>query len=43
MWSNLVQSLSQIIDDVVDVLCTYAQTNGRWRDVLLGQFLGRQL
>ena len=43
MWSNLVQSLSQIIYDVVDVLCTDAQTDGRWRDVLLSQFLRREL
>ena len=36
---NLVESLLQIIDDVVDVLSTDRETDGGRRDVLLGQFL----
>ena len=41
--SNLIKCLRQIVDDVVDMLCANAQTDGRWRDMLFGQFLGREL
>ena len=32
---NLIECLFQIVDDIVDVLCTNAQTNGCWCDMLL--------
>ena len=40
---NLVEGLSEVFDDVVDVLSTDGETHGGRRDVLFGQFLGRQL
>ena len=43
MWLNLVECLSQVVDDVVDVLSTDGEAHGSRRDVLLGQLLGRQL
>ena len=43
MWLNLVESLGEVVDDVVDVLCTDAQAHRGRRDVLLGQLLGRKL
>ena len=36
---NLIESLFQIVDNIVDVLCTNAQTNGCWCNVLFSQFL----
>jgi len=41
--SNLIQCLSEVFDDVVDMLSTDAQANGGRCDVLLGQFLRREL
>ena len=41
--SNLIQCLSEVFDDVVDMLSTDAQANGGRCDVLLGQLLGREL
>ena len=43
MWLNLVECLCEIVNNVVDVLCTDAQAHGGRRDVLLGQLLGREL
>ena len=40
---NLVESLRQVVDDVIDMLCADAQTDGRGRDMLLSQFLRREL
>ena len=40
---NFPQCLSEVIDDVVDVLGTDAQTDGSRRDVLFGQLLLREL
>jgi len=40
---NLVECLCEVVDDVVDVLRADAETDGRRCDVLLGQFLGREL
>lgn len=40
---DLFKRLIQIVDEVIDMLCTDAQTDGRWSDVLLGQFLGCHL
>ena len=40
---NFPQCLSEVIDEVVDVLGTDAQTDGSRRDVLFGQFLLREL
>ena len=40
---QLVECLCQVVDDVVDVFRAYAQADGGGRDVLLGQFLGREL
>ena len=37
---NLVECLLEVIDDVIDMLHTDAQTDGGGSDVLLGQFLG---
>ena len=37
---NLIQCLSQIFDDIIDVLCTNAQADGAGCDVLLCQLLG---
>ena len=42
-YLNLVEGLGEVVDDVVDVLSSDAQTDGRRRDVLLGKFLGREL
>src|SRR3712207_261891 len=38
-----VERLGKVGDDVVDVLRTYRQANGRRCDVLQGQFVGRKL
>ena len=38
--SDLLQSLTQVINDVINVLCTDAQTYGAGSNVLLSQFLG---
>ena len=35
MWSNLVQGLGEVIDDIVDVFCTNAQSDSSRRNVLL--------
>lgn len=40
---NLIQSLTDIGQQIIDMLCTYRQTDGRRRDVLGFQFLGRKL
>ena len=40
---NLVKSLRQISDNVVDVLCADRESDGGRCDVLLSQFLGREL
>ena len=40
---NLVERLREVVDDVVDMLRTDTQADGGRRDVLFGQFLGRQL
>ena len=40
---NLVESLRQVVDDVIDMLCADAQTDGRGRNLLLSQFLRREL
>ena len=37
---NLVESLGEVVDDVIDVLGTDGETHGCGRDVLLGEFLG---
>ena len=37
---NLVECLLEVIDDVIDMLHTDAQTDSGGSDVLLGQFLG---
>ena len=43
MWLDFVECLLQVVDDIVDMLGADAQTNGGRCDVLLGQFLGREL
>ena len=40
---NLVECLSQIFDDIVDVLSADREAHGGRCDVLLGQFLRREL
>ena len=40
---NLIECLSQVFDDIVDVLSTDAQAHGGRSDVLLSQFLLREL
>ena len=40
---NLIQCLTDIGQQIIDMLCTYRQTDGRRRDVLGFQFLGRKL
>ena len=37
---DLVECLGKVLNDIVDMLCTDAQTHGGRRDVLLSQFLG---
>ena len=41
--SDLVEGLSEVVQDVVDMLRTDGQPDGGWRDVLLGQFLRAHL
>ena len=41
--SDLVEGLSKVVDDVVDMLGADAQTHGGWRDVLFGELFGREL
>ena len=41
--SDFVECLREIVDDVVDVFRANREADGRGRDVLLGQFLGREL
>ena len=43
MWLNLVECLGEVVDDVVDMLSTDRETHGGRSDVLLGQFLRREL
>ena len=39
----MLKCLSEILDDVVDMLGADGETDGRRSDVLFGQFLGREL
>lgn len=41
--SDGIKGLCEVVDDVVDVFYTNAQTYGRRRDVLLREFFGRHL
>ena len=40
---NRFKRLREVVNDVVDVLRADAQSDGRWRDVLLRQFFRRHL
>ena len=40
---NRFKRLREVVNDVVDVFRADAQSDGRWRDVLLRQFFRRHL